>query len=165
MKFKDNIFYKAVAELKEKSNNFKPKGVEYDYESKSYFYDFDIGVSLILAKLLDLGLTDNQDCVSFEFIFDDYEPKNKAYNSPSEALEMLKNREINDLKMIFFVRDYENMYFTDTFHFHTEKGLIECYSTYRNKEEDPDKEDTCYDSYNPLYGIECNDPYAKWDRE
>ena len=161
MKFKENIFYKAIAELK--NNDFEPKAVEYGAESKSCFYNFNVGVSLILAKLLYLNATDNKDCVGIEF-FDGYEPSDKMYNSPSEVLETFKNREIEDLKLITFIQDYETMYFTDTFHFHTEKGLIECYSACRVKE-DSDEEDTCYDSYNPLYGIECHDPYAKWDRE
>lgn len=141
MKFKDNIFYKTFYELKEKSNFFGPKAVERNYESKSYFLDFDIGVSLILVRLFDLNLTNNIDCVDIDLDFKgDTDFSSKAY-SPNEALELLEDREINDLEMISFVGDYETIYSRDTFYLRPEDCLVECYSTYQDKTEEDPKED------------------------
>lgn len=141
MKFKDNIFYKAFYELKE-NNDFGPKRLERGAESKSYFLDFDIGVAIVVTKLLELNLTNNIDCVDIDLDFKgDTDFSSKAY-SPNEALKLLEDREINDLEMISFIGNYETIYSRDTFYFRPEIGLIECYSTYRNKEEeDPDEDD------------------------
>lgn len=168
MKFKDNAFYKTFYELKEKSNFFGPKRVEHGPNSKSYFLDFDIGVAIVVTKLLELNLTNNIDCVDIDLDFKgDTDFNSKAY-SPNEALELLEDREINDLEMISFIGDYETIYSRYTFYLRPEDGLVECYSTYQDKIEDP-QEDS-YDIYDTdeediLYGIECHDPYAKWDRE
>lgn len=144
MKFKDNIFYKAFYELKE-NNDFGPKRLECGAESKSYFLDFDIGVSLILFRLFDLNLTNNIDFLDIHLDFKgDTDFSDKVY-SPSEALELLEDREINDLEMISLVGDYETIYSRDTFYFRPEIGLIECYSTYQDKEEE--EEEDPYDIY------------------
>lgn len=140
MKFKDNTFYKAINELKEK-NDFKPKKVEFGLETKICSYDYDIGVQLVLAKLFYLNLTYNQDCVCAEFFSNNFVLRNKVYYSPSEVFKILEDREIKDLRRISFVRDYENMYSNETFYFEPEKGLVECFIAYYGKEEDPKEDD------------------------
>lgn len=133
MKFKDNIFYKAY-EVKEKSNNFECKRVEEDgFKCKEYFYDFDIGVSMILARLLELNLNDNRDYVKIEVDFKgdddlDYETRNKAY-SPNEAFELLKDMEVKDLKKISFIRDYTTTYYSDSFYLEPDNDEVSCFSS------------------------------------
>lgn len=144
MKFKDNAFYKAINELKEK-NDFKPKKVEFGLETKICSYDYDIGVQLVLAKLFYLNLTYNQDCVCAEFFSNNFVLRNKVYYSPSEVFKILEDREIKDLRRISFVRDYENMYSNETFYFEPEKNEIELFSTYNYK--DYEEEEDPYDIY------------------
>lgn len=57
MKFKDNIFYKAY-ELKKQNNDFEPKRREDSSSDTSrVFYDLDVGVTVILARLLEIDTT------------------------------------------------------------------------------------------------------------
>lgn len=140
MKFKDNAFYKAVAELKEKNNNLKPKKIEDD---EKYFYDFDIGVSLVLANLLKLSLNNDRYSVEIELDFADFE--SNRVHSPNEALELLKNREIKDLVSISIKIDYEIWDSYEKFYFEPEKNEIELFSTYNYK--DYEEEEDPYDIY------------------
>lgn len=140
MKFKDNAFYKAVAELKEKNNNLKPKKIEDD---EKYFYDFDIGVSLVLANLLKLSLNNDRYSVEIELDFADFE--SNRVHSPDEAFELLKNREIKDLVSISIKIDYEIWDSYEKFYFYPEKNEIELFSTYNYK--DYEEEEDPYDIY------------------
>lgn len=143
MKFKDNIFYKVVDDLKEKTNNFKAKKIEYGIESTTYSYDFDIGVTIVSARLLDLILSKNEDYVEIELdiAVSDYNLKN--HYSPNEAYKVLRNVEVDDLVSISFTKDLATRYFSDTFYFYQEGNEIECVSTFydKQKEEDPQKYD------------------------
>lgn len=156
MKFKDNIFYKAVAELKEKNNNFKPKRKETDFECTRCFYDFDIGMAIVAARLLELILNNNRDYVAIELDINVFDDKIRNNYSPNEAFEALKDIEVNDLGKISFTKDLGNTYFSDTFFFNPEKGEVECLETYHDTSEDPDEEEELYGSY-------CYDPYFKYD--
>ncbi len=134
MKFKDNIFYKAY-EVKRKSDNFKPKKVE---DAEKYIYDFDIGVSVALSRLLVLSLNDKYS-VQIELDFADFE-RNEVY-SPDEALELLKDREVDDLESISIEIDCEIGYFSESFYFYQEKAEVKFSSTYYGKEEEEDPYD------------------------
>lgn len=143
MKFKDNIFYKVVDELKEKSNNFKAKAVEHEIESTKYLYDFDIGVTIVAARLLNLILSKNEDYVEIELDIAVLDYKLKNHYSPNEAFKVLRDTEVDDLVSISFTKDLETRYFNDTFYFYQGQNEIECVSTFydKQKEEDPQKYD------------------------
>lgn len=155
MKFKDNIFYKAY-EFKEKSDDFEHKRMGDDkIDYKVYFYDLDVGVSKILARLLELDLNYNRDEVGIEVHFEDeddfdYELRNKVY-SPNEALELLKDREVKDLKNISFIRNYPTVYFSDNFYIDLEASEVRHSKTNHDKTEDTSFPDSHYDPYDDFY--------------
>lgn len=134
MKFKDNIFYKVVDELKEKSNNFEAKKIEYGVESTTYCYNFNEGLAIVAARLLELNLNNTIDLdVDIELDVDVFDYKLKDHYSPNEAFEILKDVEVNDLVSISFTRDLATRYFDDTFYFYQGQNEIECVSTLYDK--------------------------------
>lgn len=144
MEFKNNIFYKVCNELKEKSNNFKAKKIEYGVESTTYYYNFNEGLAIVATRLLELNLNNTIDLdVDIELDFADFE--SNRVHSPDEAFEILKDVEVDDLVSISFTKDLETRYFNDTFYFHQGQNEIECVSTFYDKE-DP------YSIYNDSYG-------------
>lgn len=146
MKFKDNIFYKVVDDLKEKTNNFKAKKIEYGIESTTYSYDFDIGVTIVSARLLDLILSKNEDYVEIELDIDVFDYNLKNHYSPNEAYKVLRNVEVDDLVSISFTKlGQATRHSNDTFYFYQGQNEVECVSTFYDKE-DP------YSIYNDSYG-------------
>lgn len=145
MKFKDNIFYKAY-ELKKQNNDFEPKRrVDSDADTSRAFYSLDVGVSLVLARLLEIDTTYKSwgYCVGINFnnknIIVDYDLKKRLEMEecfPEEALEILKNVDIKDVSSISIVLDNEYSYRSQTFYFTHKHGEIEEFKTYYNKATD-----------------------------
>ena len=145
MKFKDNIFYKAY-ELKKQNNDFEPKRRENSAaDTSKTFYDLDVGVSLVLSRLLEIDTTYKSwgYCVGINFnnknIIVDYDLKKRLEMEecfPEEALEILKNVDIKDVSSISIVLDNEYSYRSQTFYFTHKHGEIEEFKTYYNKNTD-----------------------------
>jgi len=127
MKFKDNAFYKAF-ELIKKNDNFKYKRTEGD---STYYYDIEVGVALILYKLLNLHLNNG--------VYEDVEIKFKKSHptcdtlpdiySPTDALEVLKDKELKDIDEISFVNEGETFYNSSSFYIHEDKEEIELFES------------------------------------
>lgn len=142
MKFKDNPFYKAF-ELKRKTDDFEPKRrVDSAADTSRVFYDLDVGVSVILARLLEIDTTYKSwgYCVGINFknknIIVDYDLKKRLEMEecfPEEALEILKNVDIKDVSSISIVLDNEHSYRSQTFYINCKRGEIEEFKTYYNK--------------------------------
>lgn len=141
MKFKDNIFYKAY-ELKKQNNDFKPKRRENSAaDTSKTFYDIDVGVSLVLSRLLEIDTTYKNGgyCVGINFnknIVIDYDLRRRLEMEecfPEEALEILKDLDIKDVSSISIVLDNEYSYRSQTFYFTHKHGEIEEFKTYYNK--------------------------------
>lgn len=145
MKFKDNIFYKAY-ELKKQNNDFEPKRRENSASDTSrVFYSLDVGVSLILARLLEIDTTYKSwgYCVGINFnnnvLIVDYDLKKRLEMEecfPEEALEILKNLDLKDVSSISIVLDGEYSYRSETFYINLKHGEIEEFKTYYNKATD-----------------------------
>lgn len=145
MKFKDNIFYKAY-EIKKQNNDFEPKRREDSSSDTSrVFYDLDVGVSLVLSRLLEIDTTYKSwgYCVGINFnnknIIVDYDLKKRLEMEecfPEEALEILKDLDIKDVSSISIVLDNEYSYRSQTFYFTHKHGEIEEFKTYYNKNTD-----------------------------
>lgn len=142
MKFSDNPFYKSF-ELKKNSNDFEPKRrVDSDADTSRAFYSLDVGVSLVLSRLLEIDTTYKSwgYCVGINFnnknIIVDYDLKKRLEMEecfPEEALEILKNVDIKDVSSISIVLDNEYSYRSQTFYFTHKHGEIEEFKTYYNK--------------------------------
>lgn len=142
MKFKDNIFYKAY-ELKKQNNDFEPKRrVDSDADTSRAFYSLDVGVSLVLARLLEIDTTYKSwgYCVGIDFkdknFIDDYDLRGRLERRecfPEQALEILKNVDIKDVSSIAIELDSEYSYRSETFYINCKRGEIEEFKTYYNK--------------------------------
>lgn len=145
MKFKDNIFYKAY-ELKKQNNNFEPKRREdSSSDTRKTFYDLDVGVSLVLSRLLEIDTTYKSlgYCVGIDFkdknFISDYDLRGRLERRecfPEEALEILKDADIKDISSIEIVLDNEYSYRSQTFYFTHKREEIEEFKTYYNKNTD-----------------------------
>lgn len=142
MKFKDNIFYKAY-ELKKQNNDFEPKRREDSSSDTSrVFYDLDVGMSVILARFLEIDTTYKSwgYCVGINFKdknkISDYDLRGRLEREkcfPEEALEILKNLDLKDVSSISIVLDGEYSYRSQTFYINCKRGEIEEFKTYYNK--------------------------------
>lgn len=142
MKFSDNPFYKAF-ELKRKTDDFEPKRrVDSDADTSRAFYSLDVGVSLVLSRLLEIDTTYKSwgYCVGINFnnknIIVDYDLKKRLEMEecfPEEALEILKNLDLKDVSSISIVLDGEYSYRSQTFYINCKRGEIEEFKTYYNK--------------------------------
>ena len=145
MKFKDNVFYKAY-ELKKNSDDFEPKRrVDSSSDTSRVFYDLDVGMSVILARLLEIDTTYKSwgYCVGINFnknidknIVIDYDLRRRLEMEecfPEKALEILKNLDLKDVSSISIVLDGEYSYRSQTFYINCKRGEIEEFKTYYNK--------------------------------
>ena len=132
MKFKDNEFYKAF-ELIKKNDNFKHnKRVDNDLGEKTY-YDIEVGVALILYKLLNLYL-DYNSYTKIELTFKkertscDMKPDECSYY-PEKILKVLKDKELKDLEEISFTDEGETYRYSKTFYIHADKEEVELFKS------------------------------------
>lgn len=142
MKFSDNPFYKSF-ELKKNSNDFEPKRREDSSSDTSrVFYDLDVGVTVILARLLEIDTTYKSlgYCFGIDFkdknFVDDYNLRGRLERGEcflEEVLEILKNVDIKDVSSIEIVLDGEYSYRSQTFYINCKRGEIEEFKTYYNK--------------------------------
>lgn len=145
MKFKDNPFYKAY-KIKKNSDDFEPKRRENSAaDTSKTFYDLDVGVSLVLSRLLEIDTTYKSlgYCVGIDFknknFISDYDLRGRLERRecfPEEALEILKDSDIKDVSSIEIVLDNEYSYRSQTFYFTHKHGEIEEFKTYYNKNTD-----------------------------
>ena len=142
MKFSDNPFYKSF-ELKKNSDDFEPKRRENSAaDTSKVFYDLDVGVTVILARLLEIYTTYKSwgYCVGIDFKDKDfianYDLRGRLERSecfPEEALEVLKDVDIKDVSSIDIELDGEYSYSSRTFYINCKRGEIEEFKTYYNK--------------------------------
>lgn len=120
MKFKDNPFYKAY-ELIEKNKKFEPKRVDNNLGEKTYYYyDIEVGMALILYKLLNLYLDYNA-YTKIELTFKKKRTScstlpDKCSYDPEKVLKVLKDKELKDLEEIAFVNEGETYMYSKTFY-------------------------------------------------
>lgn len=132
MKFKDNAFYKAF-ELIKKNDNFKHnKRVDNDLGEKTY-YDIEVGVALILYKLLNLYLNYNS-YTKIELTFKkertscSTKPDVCSYD-PEKILKVLKDKELKELEEISFVNAGETYRYSKTFYIHADKEEVKLFKS------------------------------------
>lgn len=132
MKFSDNPFYKSF-ELIKKNNDFKEKRVDNDLGEKTYYYDIEVGVALILYKLLNLYL-DYNSYTKIELTFKKertscgMEPDECSYD-PEKILKVLKDKELKDLETISFVDEGETYRYSKTFYIHADKEEVKLFKS------------------------------------
>lgn len=132
MTFKDNAFYKAF-ELIKKNDNFKHnKRVDNDLGEKTY-YDIEVGVALILYKLLNLYL-DYNSYTKIELTFKKkrtscgMKPDVCSYD-PEKILKVLKDKELKELEEISFTDEGETYRYSKTFYIHADKEEVELFKS------------------------------------
>lgn len=133
MKFKDSSIYKAF-ELIKKNDNFEPKRVDNDLGEKTYYYyDIEVGVALILYKLLNLYLNYNS-YTKIELTFKkertscSTKPDECSYY-PEKILKVLKDKELKELEEISFVNAGETYRYSKTFYIHADKEEIKLFKS------------------------------------
>lgn len=134
MKFSDSNIYKAFVLIK-KNDNFKPKRVENDLGEKTYYYDIEVGVALILYKLLNLYLNYNSYTkTKIELTFKKertscgMEPDECSYD-PEKILKVLKDKELKELEEISFVNEGETYRYSKTFYIHADKEEVKLFKS------------------------------------
>lgn len=132
MKFKDSSIYKAF-ELIKKNNNFEPKRVDNDLGEKTYYYDIEVGVALILYKLLNLYL-DYNSYTKIELTFKKkrtscgMKPDVCSYD-PEKILKVLKDKELKELEEISFVNAGETYRYSKTFYIYEDKKEVKLFKS------------------------------------